>query len=353
MTDFNLAAMQRVERQIEGLEQDIRAARDRKQLLEMEMADPNLLATVFDENGEPIVGTAQRLAELQRQRLQLLSTYSPEHPDVVKIEKEIEILASDASASGGGANASDILKQLDFARTDLALAQQRYSADHPDVRRLTNTVLNLEQELSDAYRQPSVSPNLAAQDPIVQQLQARIRAQESDIRTFQARRSELVAELAGAESRMLRMPQIDREYSGLVRDSEAAIARSKEASEKLNEAKTAGRLEAEGGGARFILTDPPQLPKDPDKPNRLSLLILSVVLAMIFGIAAAITTDSMDNTVKESRDLIRISNAPPIAVIPYIETPRDRRKRIGTNILMSGTVLGCIALVVMITTTAV
>jgi uncharacterized protein involved in exopolysaccharide biosynthesis len=351
MTDFNLQAMQRTERQIEAIDEDLRAARDRKQLLETELADPNLLATVYDENGDPIVGTAQRLAELQRERLQLLSTYSPEHPDVIKIEKEIDILAKDMSASS--ANSTDILNQLNFARTDLSLARQRYSEDHPDVRRLVNQVATLERQLEDVQRQPPSSVNLASQDPVVQQLQARIRAQETDIQTFQARRAELVAKLADGERRMLRMPQIEREYAGLTRDYEAAVTRAKEARETLEEAETAGRLEAEGGGARFILTDPPQLPKGPDKPNRLSLLIISGFLAIIIGVTAAIAKDSMDSTVRETRDLIRITDAPPIAVIPYIETAGDRRKRIAGNFLMSGVVCGCIALIVMITQSAV
>ncbi len=351
MTDYNLQAMQRTERQIEAVEEDIRDSRDRKQLLETELADPNLLATVYDENGEPIVGTAQRLAELQRERLRLLSIYSPEHPDVVKVEKEIEILATDLSVSS--ANASDIQKQLDIARTDLALARQRYSESHPDVARLNRRVGTLEQQLLEVALQAPSSVNLASQDPVVQQLQARIRAQESDIRIFQARRAELVSKLANAEARMLRMPQIDREYAGLTRVYEAAITRAKEVQELLDEAETAGRLEAEGGGARFILTDPPQLPKGPDKPNRLSLLIISGVLAIVLGITAAIAKDSMDTTVRETRDLMRITNAPPIAVIPYIETTGDRRRRIGGNILMTGVVLGCVALVVMITQASV
>jgi len=351
MTDFNLQAMQRTERQIEAIDEDIRAARDRKQLLETELADPNLLATVYDENGDPIVGTAQRLAELQRERLQLLSTYSPEHPDVIKIEKEIDILAKDMSASS--ANSTDILNQLNFARTDLSLARQRYSEDHPDVRRLVNQVATLERQLEEVQRQPPSSVNLASQDPVVQQLQARIRAQETDIQTFQARRAELVTKLADGERRMLRMPQIEREYAGLTRDYEAAVTRAKEARETLEEAETAGRLEAEGGGARFILTDPPQLPKGPDKPNRLSLLIISGFLAIVIGVTAAIAKDSMDSTVRETRDLIRITDAPPIAVIPYIETAGDRRKRIAGNFLMSGVVCGCIALIVMITQSAV
>ena len=347
MTDFNLQAMQRVERQIELIDADIRAARDRKQLLEADLADPNLVATVLDENGEPIVGTAQRLAELQRQRLQLLSTYSAQHPDVIRVEKEIEILAKDLSVSG--ANATAIQQQLDKARTDLSVARQQYAEDHPDVRRLVRSVETLEGQLQMALQQRATpNVNIAAQDPVVQQIYARIRAQESDISTFQQRRAELVAQLAEYERKMLRMPQIEREYARLTRDSEAAVARYTAARQKLDEAKTAGKLEAEGGGARFILTDPPRLPEYPVKPNRTSLLIICLVVAAVLSIGAALAFDSMDGTIKEAGDILRISSAPPIAVIPFIETVADHRKRIGVNIAMSAFVAVCVGLAIFI-----
>jgi succinoglycan biosynthesis transport protein ExoP len=346
MTDFNLQAVQRTERQIEALDEDIRAARDRKQILEGEMADPNLLATVYDENGEPIVGTAQRLADLQRERLRLLSIYSPEHPDLVSVEKEIKILASEVSS--GDTQASDIQNQLDIARTDLAVAKQKYAENHPDVRQLTRAVERLQIQLADALRNPAPTVVAAAQDPVVRQLQLRIQAQEADIRSFQIRRTELVAKVDDYERKLLRMPQIERDYERLVRDSEAAITRHTDIRENLTEARTAGKLEAEGGGARFILTDAPQLPSKPFKPNRLSLLILSVMLALIIGITVAITVDSMDQTVQDSRELIRICDAPPIAIIPYLETRRERLQRIGMNVATSGLVLSGFALAVFI-----
>jgi uncharacterized protein involved in exopolysaccharide biosynthesis len=351
LSGFNLGAMERVQGQIDNIDGEIRAARDRRQLLESELANPNLRATVYDENGEPIVGTAQQLADLQRQRLQLLSTYSPQHPDVLRIERQIDILAQDLSSSG--AMASDIEQQLEIARTELSLARQQYSEAHPDVRSLVRRVETLEGQLTAALARPGIDINMASQDPVIQQLQTRIRAQETDIRTFQRRRAELVAELDELESKMLAMPQIEREFARLTRDNEGAIARFTEVRQKLDEARTAGKVEAEGGGARFILTDPPLLPGSPYKPNRLSLLLIVGFLAVVSGVGVALLRESTDGTVREAADLVAISGAPPIAVIPYIETRVDFRKRIALNLLTSAVVIGCIYLAYSITQSAV
>ena len=167
------------------------------------------------------------------------------------------------------------------------------------------------------------------------------------------RRAELVAELDELESKMLAMPQIEREFARLTRDNEGAIVRFTEVRQKLDEARTAGKVEAEGGGARFILTDPPLLPGSPYKPNRLSLLLIVGFLAVVSGVGVALLRESTDGTVREAADLVAISGAPPIAVIPYIETRVDFRKRIALNLLTSAVVIGCIYLAYSITQSAV
>jgi uncharacterized protein involved in exopolysaccharide biosynthesis len=349
MSDFNLQAMERTERQIDAIDAQIRDARDRKQILEGELVDPTNRATTYDINGEPIVGTAQRLAELQRERIRLASIYSAQHPDIVKIDKEIEILAG--GSSGGGIGVSELQAQLQNTRAQLDEARQRYGEDHPDVKRLVRSVETLQQQVNDSLRQPRQSASIASQDPVVRQIQLRIQAQENDIRTFQNRRAELVMKMDDYEEKMARMPQIERQYAVLTRSNEAAVARFNGTRDKLSEARTAGKLEAEGAGDQFILTDPPQLPLSPERPNRTSILIITIFLALVIGIAAAIVTDSMDQTVQDTRDLFRISNAPPIAVIPYLETPRERRSRVTANIATSGLVAACMVLAIVISRT--
>lgn len=349
MSDFNLQAMERTERQIDAIDAQIRDARDRKQILEGELVDPTNRATTYDINGEPIVGTAQRLAELQRERIRLASIYSAQHPDIVKIDKEIEILAG--GSSGGGIGVSELQAQLQNTRAQLDEARQRYGEDHPDVKRLVRSVETLQQQVNDSLRQPRQSASIASQDPVVRQIQLRIQAQENDIRTFQNRRAELVMKMDDYEEKMARMPQIERQYAVLTRSNEAAVARFNGTRDKLSEARTAGKLEAEGAGDQFILTDPPQLPLSPERPNRTSILIITIFLALVIGIAAAIVTDSMDQTVQDTRDLFRISNAPPIAVIPYLETPRERRSRVSANIATSGLVAACMVLAIVISRT--
>ena len=201
----------------------------------------------------------------------------------------------------------------------------------------------LQLQLREAGDRPSQNSLVASQDPVVRQLQLRIEAQEADIASFQARRAEQVARIEEYERKQMQLPQIERELLRLTRDSEAAITRNTELREQLLEARTTGKLESESGTI-FILTDPPRLPVKPFEPNRQSLLILTAVAALLIGGMAAIASDSMDKTVKDSQDVFRMLDAPPIAVIPYLETTSDRRRRIAAGAATSGFVLGAAAL---------
>ena len=76
-----------------------------------------------------------------------MAIYSSEHPDVVKLRKEIASLASQSTMATGDPVA--IETELASARADLDAAQQRYSAEHPDVRKLTRKVDGLESRLKE------------------------------------------------------------------------------------------------------------------------------------------------------------------------------------------------------------
>lgn len=326
-SNFNLQAINRTEQQIYTIDADLRSARDRKLALEGQLALLNPVATVFDENGDPIVGTAAQLTELQRERLRLLSIYSAEHPDVVKIEKEIAALGG----SGAGTYLADIQAQVDAARATLADARTRYSNDHPDVRQQTRSLAALEQQLDNAISQQRAYRAPAALSPEARQLQLQIDAAASDIAAFSQQRASLSARLADLQNRVAQLPEATREYNSLNQDYELAVGRYNDALKNLDEARMAERLETGGSGERFTLTGSPQLPGSPYKPNRTAIVMLVLVLGLGGGIVLATFLDTLDDTVKDAKEVFRLGGVPALAVVPYLETPQEQRQRMMLN----------------------
>ncbi|MEM7503400.1 MAG: Wzz/FepE/Etk N-terminal domain-containing protein [Pseudomonadota bacterium] len=346
-SNFNLQAINRTEQQIYQIDADLRSARDRKLTLEGQLATLNPVASVFDENGNPIVGTAQQLANLQSERLRLLSIYSAEHPDVVRIEKEIEVLGGNGQAS----RLSDIQAQVAAARNALADARLRYSDDHPDVRQQVRSLAALEQQLSNALSQQRAYSAPVALSPEARQLQLQIDAANSDIAQFSRRRAELSARLDELQNAVARLPEASREYTALNQDYELASERYNEALKNLDEARMAERLETGGAAERFTLIGNAQVPANPFKPNRTAILLLVIVLGLGGGMILATFLDTLDDTVKDAKEVYQLGGVPALAVVPYLETPQERRSRVMLNSGMIGLLVTSMIIAVIISQT--
>jgi succinoglycan biosynthesis transport protein ExoP len=348
LLDFHLSSIDRTEQQLANLDAEIRESRNRQFLLETQLATTNPLGNAVDENGEPIFGTADRLAQMQNERVRLLSIYSPTHPNVKRVEREIQLLTGGASGpAGAAADVQALRAQLATAQTELQQARRAYTEDHPDVVRLSRSVAVLQQQLEQAptttRSQTSALTALAARDPVVQQLNQQILTEKAYLQSQLVRRADLEGKLDELRRNVAAMPQIEREYEALTRENEFATTRYNEAIGQLDTAQRAQTLETEGSGDRFTLLEPPILPSRPYKPNRMLLVMLVMVIAVGAGIGVATLVDVLDSTLKGTSDVVQLTGAPPLAVIPFLETTTDRRRRLAMNVATVTALVGGVA----------
>ncbi|HNP35108.1 MAG TPA: hypothetical protein PKK10_04590 [Woeseiaceae bacterium] len=339
LVNYNLQTIERTERQIDALDREIRVSRDQQLELGSQLARLGPSQTVVDGSGNTVVNPTEQLTALQLKKMQLASVYSPEHPDLIQVQKEIDILSRATGLEGN--DVATIAAQLAQAKAEYTSNLQRYSPDHPDVIRAGRTVEKLEAELDEASRSARSSPsNPYANDPYAQQLQLRIDTEKKNVATLQQRKQELEQKLADLEATVARSPTVEREYMRLSRANEAAVANLNDAHAKLDSAERAQKLESQGSGDRFTIIEPARVPAEPYKPNRTAISLLAFVLACGVGVVLAMILDTLDDTVKSTRDVLRLIDSPPLAVIPYLETQSEARKRVLANVSMGATVAG-------------
>jgi uncharacterized protein involved in exopolysaccharide biosynthesis len=351
LLNFHLQSIERTEQQLDNLDRDIRDSRNRLFTVETELATTNPFGNSVDADGNPIMGTADRLAALQTERLRLLSIYTPEHSAVKQIEREIEILTGGAPAT---ATPEVIQARLDAVLAELQEARQTLTEDHPDVVRLNRSADELRQQLAralSAASQQSEFADLASRDPVVQQLRQQVQTEKSYYQSLVRRRAELEDKLEELRSKVAAMPQIEREYEVLTQQNEVATERYNEAIERMDAARRAQTLEARGVGQSFTLLEPPFLPIRPYSPNRMALVLLVVMVALGGAIGLALVRDMLDETVKGSKELAQITGAPPLAVIPVLQTTADERRHLMAVIAKSTVFVGGVAAAVGIATT--
>jgi uncharacterized protein involved in exopolysaccharide biosynthesis len=306
--DLNLQALEREERRLTEVRAEIRTQEERIRYLQDER---RMLLT---EAG----GAVDRMAELQEEFARVSAKYAPNHPDVLRLRREIEILRG----AGTGPDSKDSGLALAQVRQELAAARERYSDDHPDVRSLERTLAALEEQ-----SQSGEAGALVVTSPAVRRIDSELRERNALLSGLKQTQSELLNEISAMEEELQGVPEIERQYRMLARRYEDAVDRHDQIQAKLATARMSSRLETEQLGERFTPIDPPRLPSSPASPNRLGILALGVVLAGAISIGVLAFAEVSDSSVRNSRDVQEVLGVPPLATIPLVETRSERRKR--------------------------
>lgn len=330
---LNMNLMERTERELENTQREISAHLEHKVSLESQLAhlEPN--------TGESPAG---RIRALQARYLTASATYSPDHPDVISLRREIESLRG---RIGDTENARQIEDQILKARAELGANQERYSSDHPDILRLQRSILVLEDELQKA-RANSLGGGVDFEPDNPAYLTARTQLEAVNIRlnSLHDLRDRLTERLDMYENRILQIPGVEQESFILRREYDNTVKKFHEIKQKQLEAQLGEQLEAEQRGERFSLIEAPYIPESPFKPNRLGILLLGVVMSMTSGIGFAAVAEYLDRSVRGARGIIALAGAPPLVMLPYIRTVEDTRQQQRRIMIIGASVLALLVL---------
>jgi len=339
LTQLNLQKVQHVQDEIRDTDSQLRSLDQQVTYLDAQLAQINPTAQVYSSTGERVQSPADRLKYVRTEYARALALYSADHPDVRRLKREMEGLEAAAATSSADSGASDDKRQLEEAQTELASARQRYSPDHPDVVRLERLVASLQARVDGASpasagpgaapgEEPAESPvNPGADNPPYIQIQAQRQASTSQMRSLRRKREELQATITSLERHLAQTPAVERDYTLMLRDLETAQSQYRIKRLKQNEAQTAESLEVERKGERFTLIEPPFPPEEPTSPNRPLILIFGLIGALGVGAAAVFLLEAADGSVRGRHDLEQLLATPPLAMIPVILTREDRAAR--------------------------
>ena len=318
LTELNMGSMERTERDLHDLEaQAATLVWDGEQALRRERV---LLMSQLQQARNAAPESANlRMLEVEYERMR--AQYDPSHPDLIALRRQIEMLKR-----GGSTTGMTLRQQLANERAVLAEARQRYSEDHPDVRRITRNISALEARIAAGE---TADRSVAADSPIAIQLQAQLNATDTQIGALQTRSTELRARMNQLEERLSLAPQVEREYQTVTRDLASARAKYEELVKRRMDSEVSEAAIAGGRADKFRVVQAPSVPAVPAKPKRLALLMIGWVLACVIAVSITVAMEAMDQTVRGSRDVRDILGVTPLASVPLIANTLavDARKR--------------------------
>ena len=341
----NLGTWERLRDELTEIDNRRRDAQERKAILRTDLAQTPKFRPVLDATGEPVLGGADRLAEAQQELVRLRGRYSDDHPEIIALKQEISAFTS--SPANLASMTEQVRTSLETRRKQLDTALDSYSEDHPDVVSLRDTVKALEDELNNLQAQvQSANSNAQPNNPLYLQLQARIETADAEISDLNRRRLEIRSRVVDLEARRLASPQVEREYSELIQERDVLQAQYRDIRGLGGEAALGEALETGDSGERLTIIEPPRVPSDPVSPNRVSLSFLGFVLAIAISLGLTSLLEAADTKVRGQRDIHQILEAPPIAIIPYVENSSEKTKRLALNALIAaGLILGFVLVV--------
>ena len=280
---------------IKSLEDRITIINDQKsELIEKKNSLEQMLGSSGTTN--EVVGTVsdnlielrnakQKLNELNSVQSELLNKYSQQHPDVKKVQREIDDITSKiAQYSETQSEGEDVA---------IAAAPSLPSYDTIDYPMLRSELSQINNKIAN--------------------IDAEIRSTQRKLSTFR--------------KRIAATPQVERGYNDLLRGLDSTQRKFSDLSGKQIEAELSLTLEEGNMAESFKLLEAARKPSKPIKPNRPKLIALAVAAAFGFAFALAYLLEQQSPRLRGPERVSAALGSDLLMVIPKIETIADQTNK--------------------------
>jgi polysaccharide biosynthesis transport protein len=186
------------------------------------------------------------------------------------------------------------------AHRELAELRQRYTPEFPDVLSKQQEVNALDAQVA---KLPTAQPVAATQTDSIANSNPRLQLIDRDRERLSKAQREIEDQINSYQARVDAEPIREQEIAQLVRGYDTAKEHYRSLLEKTYSAQMATELEHRQEGGNFTMLDPARVPDAPIGPNRVALLIGSFLASLAAGIGAGLLLERMDNTVKSEAQL--------------------------------------------------
>lgn len=264
------------------LEGEMRLLRDEIQAL-MRPGNP-VTAAFTDPN---LAGMDNRIADAERQVRMVLETYKPNHPDVERLQSQINAMRKE---------------------------RERYISS-----------LEAQSEGDDEAAAPQAVISEAAAGRI-RDLNSRINSLELQKRTKDMQIEDATAEINRINERNRQLqaqvesaPVGQQEYVELMRDYDLAKRRYDDLNLKMSQSEIATNLEQRKQSETLELLDAPNLPTNPSEPKREFIILGGVAAGIGVGCMLVFLLEVKDTTLKTLKDVRAYTQLVVLGSVPLLE----------------------------------
>lgn len=244
--------------------------------------------------------------------------------------------------------ASEVNPALKAKLEKLAAMASKYTPNHPDVIQLSREVEELKRQaalenskaaesqeltaLGKPEKNPSletVGGNASAADAMweVESAQLKMEAEtiKNQISKREKERDAILDKIKLYQSRLNLAPALEQEYLALAREREALSGQYANLQNKKFQAKMTTDLETNSNSDTYKIIDPANLPEKPVFPNRVQIILIGVGIGFVVGIGAAFGRELLDKTMSSEDEVAAVLKLPVLVTISEVPQKQQRK----------------------------
>ena len=213
--------------------------------------------------------------------------------------------------------------QLEIAQkqSELNADLLKYTPEHPDVIRLQHDIAALKLQAQHAPRSSasgSIATNaLTGEGPsVTDQLRSQLVSLNEEIRARNARQEQVEQKLKQLQGAVESQPAVQTAFSSLDRDYQEMEKNYNDLLAKQQAASMAAELERHDESEQFIVLDPANLPSKPYRPDPVLIGLGSVLIGLLVGLIFAMTVELRDDTMHDADEVAAYLKLPVIVALP-------------------------------------
>lgn len=231
--------------------------------------------------------------------------------------------------------------QLANKRTELAAASSKYTPSHPEVKRLTREVQQLESLVARnrseqtplaAAARPEQAPDpvlpvLDSVDLLPVEIQTELDQVQRDIAKAEQAKDTLSTRISVYQLRLNPPAVVSQRLAELTRDYDSAKQRYTLLADKRLSSEMAARVDSNESNEVFKIVEPAFLPERPNGPNRTRLAGMGGVIGIVLGFGIAFLRDFLDPKVYNEEDVLTELQLPTLASIPTVLKEKPKKTK--------------------------
>jgi len=252
----------------------------------------------------------QNLSRIQQDKTYVASMIASQQSNAAEMDK-------------GGASPQVLETELQKMEAQAVELEARYTPDHPDVLKIHRQIKAQKQKLAEASTQneePKEEPKKVVQSnqPEVQKLQAQLSALNGAILAKKTEQVHIQQQMNVYQAIIQSSPAVQEQYKQITRDYQSALQFYNELLTKRNRSEMAMDLERRQQGEQFLVIDPPNLPERPVFPDRLLFGVGGLAAGLMLGLLLSGYLEYRDQGFRNERDVLALTNLPTLASIPWV-----------------------------------